>query len=145
MTHPAAEPKVAEEVERAAFEAWVREKYQPSFGFRWDDDGDPRLMSMDEHGEMRPFDLLTGEWWAWQAAIARQSALVAATREEALREAVEAVKACWPRAHTYASENADLYLAQDGVAATCISAIRALLRPPSRAAEPKDEKGTVSK
>ena len=37
---------------------------------------------------------------------------------------IEVAKLAWPRAHTYASENADLYIAQDHVRDTIIEAIK---------------------
>lgn len=50
-----------------------------------------------------------------------------AGREDGLREAETACINAVPRAHTYASENADLYLAGDHARDQCTKAIRALM------------------
>lgn len=39
---------------------------------------------------------------------------------------IAAGQKAWPKAHTYASENADMYRAQDHAAATVLAVIRAL-------------------
>jgi hypothetical protein len=49
-------------------------------------------------------------------------------RNEHLEEAAKIAEAALPRAHTYASENADLYYAQDAVRDRIVGAIRAAKR-----------------
>lgn len=43
-----------------------------------------------------------------------------------IEECAKAAEKAWPRAHTYASENAEAYVAQDHAVATVVKAIRAL-------------------
>lgn len=47
-------------------------------------------------------------------------------RERVIEECIRAGEKAWPHAHTYASENADLYIAQDRAVKRVIDAIRAL-------------------
>lgn len=53
-------------------------------------------------------------------------AALSEARAAALEEAAKACMEAWPRAHTYASENADLYRMQDNIRDRCIAAIRSL-------------------
>jgi len=46
-----------------------------------------------------------------------------------IEECAKAAEKAWPRAHTYASENADIYQGQDHAVATVVKAIRALAHP----------------
>ena len=48
---------------------------------------------------------------------------------EAQDAAAKASRKAWPRAHTYASENADIYIAQDHAVDRVIGAIRAMEPP----------------
>ena len=47
-------------------------------------------------------------------------------RNEIIEECAKAAEKAWPRAHTYASENADLYYGQDHAVRTAVKAIRGL-------------------
>lgn len=47
-------------------------------------------------------------------------------RNEVIEECARAAEKAWPRAHTYASENADLYHGQDHAVRTAVKAIREL-------------------
>ena len=49
-------------------------------------------------------------------------------RVSALEEAIRVAERAWPQAHTYASENADLYRAQDDVRDRIIDALRERIR-----------------
>lgn len=49
-----------------------------------------------------------------------------ADRAAVIEECAKAAEKAWPRAHTYASENADLYRGQDHAVRTAVKAIRAL-------------------
>lgn len=60
---------------------------------------------------------------ALDAALA---AVIPAIQAEALERAAVAGRKAWPKAHTYASENADMYRAQDHAVETVLAAIRAL-------------------
>lgn len=46
-----------------------------------------------------------------------------------IEECAKAAERAWPPAHTYASENADLYRGQDHAVKTVVKAIRALAVP----------------
>lgn len=50
-------------------------------------------------------------------------------RNAIIEECAKVAEKAWPRAHTYASENADLYAAQDHAVQTAVKAIRALAAP----------------
>ena len=52
---------------------------------------------------------------------------VAAAKAEGMREAAGIARKAWPRAHTYASENADMYHAQDYAVERVIAAILAAI------------------
>lgn len=57
------------------------------------------------------------------------------------RRAMSAISAACPRAHTYASENADVYRAYDKAAADAIVAVRAIAVPaggPPKSKKPVD-------
>lgn len=58
---------------------------------------------------------------------AEVEARVAAAQREGIEQALETARKSWPRAHTYASENADLYRTQDRAVDHVLAAIRALL------------------
>lgn len=47
-------------------------------------------------------------------------------RNEIIEECAKAAEKAWPRAHTYASENAEYYEGQDHAVRTVVEAIRAL-------------------
>lgn len=47
-------------------------------------------------------------------------------RNAIIEECARAAEKAWPRAHTYASENADIYRGQDHAVRTVVKAIRAL-------------------
>jgi tRNA threonylcarbamoyladenosine modification (KEOPS) complex Cgi121 subunit len=47
-------------------------------------------------------------------------------KNEIIEECAKAAEKAWPRAHTYASENADLYRGQDHAVRMVVEAIRAL-------------------
>jgi hypothetical protein len=45
---------------------------------------------------------------------------------EMIEQCAAAAEKAWPRAHTYASENADIYRGQDHAVSTVVKAIRSL-------------------
>lgn len=45
-------------------------------------------------------------------------------RNDIIEECAKAAERAWPRAHTYASENADLYAGQDHAVRVVVKAIR---------------------
>lgn len=49
-------------------------------------------------------------------------------RAEGIAWAIEIVRNAWPKAHTYASENADIYHAQDDCAAAILAKLEAAAR-----------------
>lgn len=61
---------------------------------------------------------------ALRAAVELQP--LSSDREAVIEECAAKAEASWPRAHTYASENADLYRAQDHARDCIVRAIRAL-------------------
>ncbi len=52
-------------------------------------------------------------------------AMLAEARREGMEEAERIAEKAWPRAHTYASENAETYRAQDHAVSKVVAAIRA--------------------
>ena len=81
-------------------------------------------------------------------AAVNMTELELAMRKLANQVKLDTIEACalcaeraWPRAHTYASENADIYVAQDRAVQRVVDAIRGLAiktpYPDSAAKEPK--------
>ena len=62
--------------------------------------------------------------------------LLAAARAEERERCIAAAERCFPKAHTYASENADLYRAQDDALRVIVAAIRAKPNPLDRSRTP---------
>jgi len=65
-----------------------------------------------------------------------------AVAKRVLEAAVMAIRKACPPAHTYASENADIYIAQDHLARRALSAVTALEAQLPKILEDGREKGT---
>ena len=101
---------------------WVAAENGTPFLVKWD----VRAKQWDADGlPFQPAEMARVRYLGPCHTPAEVAALVEAARREEREANISACRKAVPRAHTYASENADIYRAGDAARDMCIAAIRA--------------------